>query len=286
MDEAFLDASGCERLFGSPREIGRAIKEAIREELGLVASVGIAPNKFLAKLASDFGKPDGFMVVDSEEVDGFLAPMPVSRLWGVGPAGARAFGKLGIATIGQLRAYSLETLTAHFGQANGPHLWRLARGLDERQVVAEREARSISHETTFERDISDRKMLEAWLLELTEQVAWRLRRHGWKARTVQIKVRFSDFSTITRSQTLECPTDITREFRHAARNILANKVPPGAVRLIGVGVSGFGAGGAEQRSLFEEGGRERQSRLDAAMDAIQERFGRASVRRGRFGPKE
>ena len=202
LDEAFLDVTGSEKLFGSAAEIGQKIKLTVREEIGLVVSVGVAPNKFLAKIASDLNKPDGFLVV--EKVQEFLDPLPVERLWGVGKQSSKVFERLGIRTIGQLRQWPVETLVSRFG-SQGKHLWQLAHGIDDRPVVPEREAKSISHETTFEHDVDDQDVLRAWLADLTEQVGWRLRRHGLRGRTVRLKVRFADFSTITRSQTLSEP---------------------------------------------------------------------------------
>ena len=177
LDEAFLDVTGSEQLFGPAAEIGRKIKQAVRKETGLVVSVGVAPNKFLAKIASDLKKPDGFMVVEPEHVQEFLDPLPVERLWGVGKQGSKVFQRLGIRTIGQLRQWPIDTLISRFG-SQGEHLWQLAHGIDDDPVVPEREAKSISHETTFEQDIDDLDVLRAWLVDLTEQVAWRLRRHG------------------------------------------------------------------------------------------------------------
>ena len=163
LDEAFLDVSGSEQLFGTAAEIGRQIKQAVREETGLVVSVGVAPNKFLAKIASDLKKPDGFLVVEPGQVQEFLDPLPVERLWGVGKQGSKVFQRLGIRTIGQLRQWPMETLRDRFG-SQGEHLWRLAHGIDDNAVVPEREAKSISHETTFEQDLDDLEVLRAWLV--------------------------------------------------------------------------------------------------------------------------
>jgi DNA polymerase-4 len=278
LDEAFLDVSASERLFGPGEAIGRRIKQEIRDELGLVASVGVAPNKFVAKIASDIDKPDGFMVVPPDGVQAFLDPLPVGRLWGVGKVGARAFERLGITTIGQLRAYTPRLLQQHFGNF-AAQLWLLAHGNDERPVVSEQEAKSVSQETTFARDIGDREVLRAWLLDLTGQVAWRLRRQGLKGRTVQIKVRLADFSTLTRAQTLAQPTDITDEIWRAALRLFEQRLPRPLppLRLIGVGVSGFDAAPAAQDDLFAAQGRQRQNRIDAVMDRVAERYGRGSL---------
>ena len=215
LDEAFLDVTGSETLFGTAPEIGRRIKQQIRDEVQLVASVGVAPNKFLAKIASDLQKPDALVVVDARNVQEFLDPLPVGRLWGVGKVTGKVFVRLGIGTIGQLRELPVETLKELFGAA-GEHYWRLAHGIDDRPVVPDREAKSISNETTFAADIDDPEVLRAWLLELVEQVGCRLRRHNLKGRTVELKVRFADFQTVSRSTTLADPTNITQQLWQAA----------------------------------------------------------------------
>ena len=280
LDEAFLDVTGSEQLFGPAAEIGRKIKQVVREETGLVVSVGVAPNKFLAKIASDFKKPDGFMVVEPEHVQEFLDPLPVERLWGVGKQGSKVFQRLGIRTIGQLRQWPMETLKSRFG-SQGEHLWQLAHGIDDDPVVSEREAKSISHETTFEQDIDDLDVLRAWLVDLTEQVGWRLRRHGLRSRVVHLKVRFADFSLITRSQTLPEPTDITHDLWQVADDMLCQRLPAGhlPVRLVGMGVSGLDATGFIQGLLFDQDQRKKQAELDAAADEIRERFGSSALRR-------
>jgi DNA polymerase IV len=280
LDEAFLDVAGSEHLFGPATAIGRQIKEAVRAQTRLVVSVGVAPNKFLAKIASDLGKPDGFVVVEPGGVQAFLDPLPIERLWGVGRQSSKVFGRLGIRTISQLRQWPMQTLVDRFG-AGGEHLWQLAHGRDDRPVVPEREAKSISHETTFVRDIADCEILRAWLLELTEQVAWRMRRHGLRGRTVQLKVRFADFSTITRAQTLPEPTDITDELWQAADALLCQRMPSErpAVRLIGMGVGGFDESGMRQERLFDQEDRQRQSDLDSTADRIRARFGDDALQR-------
>ncbi len=280
LDEAFLDVTGSEQLFGSAVEIGRRIKQAVRNETRLVVSVGVAPNKFLAKIASDFRKPDGFVVVRPEQIREFLDPLPVERLWGVGRQGSKVFERLGIRTIGQLRQWPVDTLTSHFG-VQGEQLWRLAHGLDDRAVVPEREAKSISHETTFAQDIDDQEVLRAWLLGLTEQVAWRLRQHALRGRVVHLKVRFADFSLITRSQTMPEPTDITQGLWEVADELLRRRLPADhlPVRLLGMGVSGFDASGRRQGLLFDQGEQRRQAGLDAVTDRIRDRFGSSALRR-------
>lgn len=280
LDEAFLDVTGSQGLFGPAVEIGRRIKRDIRQELRLVASVGVAPNKFLAKLASDLEKPAGFVVVEPDRVQAFLDPLPIGRLWGVGKVTSKEFDRLGIRTIGQLGQLPVNVLTDLFGAA-GEHYWRLARGLDERRVVPDREAKSISHETTFASDIADLEVLRAWMLELAEQVGRRLRRHKLKGRTVELKVRFADFRTITRSITLAEPTCITQELCQAGVELLSTRLPAShvPVRLLGFGVSGLSSS-PSQSLLFDEGERQKHRQLDKLADSIQERFGRSALARG------
>jgi len=281
LDEAFLDVTGSEPLFGSAVSIGQKIKQDIRDHLKLVASVGVAPNKFLAKIASDLQKPDGFVIVEPGKEQQFLEPLPVSRLWGVGRVTGRIFEKLGIHTIGRLRQVPIELLRHHFGNS-ADHLWNLAHGNDERRVIPEREAKSISHETTFAEDIEDPEVLRAWLLELSEQVGCRMRRHGLKGRTVDLKVRFDDFRTITRAQTLPEATNVTQEIWRAVAQMLAERMPARRlrVRLLGVGMSGLTDRELAQLSLFPEAEHERDSRLDIVTDRIKEKFGPTSLQRG------
>ena len=287
LDEAFLDVTGSEQLFGSAGEIGRKIKKTIRKETGLVVSVGAATNKFLAKIASDIKKPDGFMVVEPGQVQKFLDPLPVERLWGVGKQGSKVFQRLGIRTIGQLRQWPIDALKSRFG-SQGEHLWQLAHGIDNDPVVPEREAKSISHETTFEHDIDNLEVLQAWLVDLTEQVAWRIRRQGLRGWTVHLKVRFADFSLITRSQTLPDSTNITDELWQAADEMLRNRLPSGhlPVRLIGMGVSGFDGTGLVQGFLFGQDERKKQAGLDMATDQIWDKYGQSALRRAAALPHQ
>jgi DNA polymerase IV len=252
-----------------------------------VASVGVAPNKFLAKIASDFQKPDGFVVVEPQDVQAFLDPLPVGRLWGVGRVGNQRLEALGIRTIGQLRRLPVDMLTAQFGSWGEP-LWELAHGQDDRPVVPDHEAKSISHETTFAADIDDQEILRAWLLDLTDQVARRLRRHGLKGRTVQLKLRLADFRLATASQTLPVATNITNELWHAAADLLEQRartlrLP---IRLLGMGVSGLETPGQTQLMLFDEPTRQRNTRLDAVTDAIRDRYGDSAIARAKALKKQ
>ncbi len=255
-------------------------KRAISHETRLVVSGGAARNKSLAKIASDLKKPDGFVVVEHGHVQEFLDPLPVERLWGVGKQGSKVFQRLGIRTIAQLRQWPMESLKCRFG-SHGERLWQLAHGIDDRPVVPEREAKSISHETTFEQDIDDLEVLRAWLVDLTEQVGWRLRRYGLRGRTVHLKVRFADFSTITRSQTLPETTDITHELWQAADELLCQRLPSGhlPVRLLGMGVGGLDDTRLVQGLLFDQDQRKKQADVDAVTDQIRERFGSSALRR-------
>ncbi len=279
LDEAFLDVTGSESLHGPALKIAQDIKHEIRDSLSLVASVGVAPNKFLAKIASDLEKPDGLVVVDPVQIQAFLDPLPVKRLWGVGKVTGKVFEQLGIQTIGQLRQLSVERLQQHFGNS-GLHFWELAHGIDKRAVTPEQEAKSISHEKTFTSDIEDPSLLRAWLLELTEQVTCRLRRHDLKAKTVNLKVRYDDFHTVTRSHTLSAPTNVTEEIWKAA-SMLFDRMPSRQLRLrlLGVGVSNLVQRAKAQLVLFVDAERERQSRLDEVADDIKAKFGSVSLQR-------
>ncbi len=281
LDEAFLDVTQSLKLLGSGEKIALDVKQTIKAELDLIASVGVGPNKFLAKLASDLDKPDGLVVVDPEHVQEFLDPLPVTRIWGVGQSGARALHKLGIETIAQLRVIDLESMRIRFGEW-GEHIWQLAHGIDDRPVVTDHAAKSISHETTFVEDVSDADVLHSILLKLLEQIMWRLRGQNKRARTVQLKLRFSDFKTITRSLSLQQDSDITNDFASAAANLLDKALPKEgyAIRLIGIGVSGLNSGSEQQIDLFDQNEISSQRQLDDITDRINTRYGRGAIRRG------
>jgi len=284
LDEAFLDVTGSQALFGTGADIGRAIKQAIREELQLVASVGVAPNKFVAKIASDLDKPGGFVEVRPDGVQAFLDPLPVGRVWGVGKATCAELERFGIRRIADLRAQPRDWLSERFGRF-GERLYALAQGIDPRPVVPDSAAKSLSHETTFPVDVAEYPILRARLLDLTEQVACRLRRHGRVARSVQIKLRYADFRSITRSRTLPEPTDVTAEIWRATERLLqtALRGESRSVRLVGMGVHELLDPVTEataQPDLFAEPQRRRQREIDRLADAIQSRFGPEGIRRG------
>lgn len=282
LDEAFLDVAGTERLFGDALAVGREIKHRVRTELELVASVGISHNKFLAKLASDLGKPDGFVVIGPAEVDTVLPPLPVDRLWGVGPTTAAELGRLGLRTIGDVRRAGALFLRARLG-ALGDHLDALAHGRDDRRVEPHGEAKSIGAERTFERDLHETADLERELLAIAEEVGTRVRAARVSGRTVQLKVRYHDFRTITRRRTLAAATDVTREIYEAAAALLHERVPlaRARIRLLGIQLSHLGEPDAAQPLLFGEDERRRERRLDRTVDDLRERLGRDSVRRAR-----
>ncbi len=277
LDEAFLDIEGCEALFGPPPDIAVAVKRTILDETGLVASVGVAPNKFLAKIASDLDKPDGLVIVDPNRVIEFLDPLPISRLWGIGKVSEKALRKVGINTVGHVRQLSEQTLTDRFGEV-GSRLWNLSHGIDNRAVVPDREARSISHETTFAVDLTDRDVLRSWLLDLVEQVAERLRRNDLHARTVNLKLRYSNFETITRARSFCDASNSTSQIWEAATELLGRCAENRPIRLIGIGVSNITRSATAQQSLFVE--EQQESKLDSVADSIRARFGRSALKRG------
>jgi DNA polymerase-4 len=287
LDEAFLDVRGCEPLHGPAPDIARQIKERIKAETSLTASVGVAPNKFLAKLASDHGKPDGLVVVRPGDVAAFLVPLPVGRLWGVGARAEKRLHALGVHTVGQLAALPERVLAGHFGEV-GRRVWRLAHGDDDRPVVADREAKSIGTETTFPEDVGDRGVLRTWLLDLVDQLAARLRHEGVRARSVVLKARASDFRTRTRSVSLAEATDLTDALWRAALGLFDRAVTDDVLplRLLGVSAAGLSRDPLVQGHLFEDGSRRRQAALDRAVDAIRDRLGREAIRRGSLLPPD
>ncbi len=280
IDEAFIDLTGTERLLGEPEAVARRIKERIRSELKLTASVGLAPNKFLAKLASDMNKPDGHTVIREQDVDRILPPLPVTKIWGVGKATADRMRTYGIRTIGDLRQKPEAWLRQFFG-SEADRYWRLSRGLDDRPVVTDENAKSIGHEQTFETDVADPEEIRRVMLDQVEQVAARLRRHGMLARGVSLKIRFGHFETISRSTTLPRPTDATAELWDAARAVFG-QWPFQPVRLIGVTAERLSRG-AGQMDLFTDPAHDRQKKLDAVADRINQRYGKRAIRRGGSG---
>jgi DNA polymerase IV len=281
LDEAFLDVRGSVRLFGDAVTIGHSIRGRIREETDLTASVGVAPNKHVAKIASDLEKPDGFVVVRPSEVETFLEDLPIERIWGVGPVAAQRLRGLGLDTIGKLRRASGRSVRGALGRATGVQLMHLARGLDDRDVIPDGVPVSVGHETTFGTDTADREFLEATMLRLTEGVCARMRSRGLAGVTITLKVRFESFETLTRRVTLSDPTDLDVEIFREARRLLRNRVPLDRrkVRLIGISVSGFAEGGERQLDLFECRNRDKMARSTEAVDRIRGRLGRDAIMR-------
>ena len=275
LDEAFLDVGGAVRLFGPPPEIARQVRARILEETSLVCSVGVAPNKFLAKLASAAAKPDGVVVVPADAVHAFLDPLPVDALWGVGEKTHEVLARLGIRTVAELAATSLAVLERVLGEQSARHLAALARGEDDRSVVPYEAPKSVSHEETFERDVDDDEDVLREVLRLSHRVAARLRADGYRARTVTLKVRLSNFTTLTRSRTLPDPTD-SAEVLHRVGGELYRGLPFARrrIRLLGVAATGLVSAGAEQLALYRAG---RWSEAERALDRIEARFGRGTA---------
>jgi len=277
IDEAFLDVTGCERLWGSPERIGRDIQKRIKEEIGLPASVGVASNKLVAKVASGLRKPLGFVVVPCGQEAAFLAPMPVERIWGVGEVTAQALRDMGVRTIGELARVPLEVLKAEFGR-QGASMYKHARGIDDSAVEMGQSPKSIGHERTFAHDTADIDEIGRCLLGLAEKTAARLRRHGLRARVVTLKLRYKDFRTVTRRATLAKATDLVEVLYLEASELLKREIRAGAeIRLVGISAGGLVEGGY-QLSLF--GGDElRLRRLSKVVDDIRDRYGDGAIRR-------
>ncbi len=281
LDEAFLDVSGLRHHYPDPVAIGTEIRARLRADLGLPASVGIAANKFLAKLASEAAKPDGLRLVPADEALDFLHPLPVRSLWGVGEATHAALERLGVQTVGDLAEIPPATLRKHLGQAAGTHLHDLAWARDQRPVVPGSVAKSISVEQTYERDLRGWEAVEGELLRHADRLAGRLRSAGVAGRTVTVKIRFADFATITRSVTLGTATDVARDLYRAARNVLLNlDLETEPVRLVGLGATAL-TSATDPRQLAVD----RPAKWDdlaGAVDEVRERYGTGSIRPARI----
>ena len=278
IDEAFLDVTGSQALFGDGETIARRVKAAIQDETELTASVGVATTKLVAKVGSDLRKPDGLVVVAPGDEATFLAPLPISRLWGVGVPTATALRDYGVTTIGDLAALDPEVLERRFGKF-GSALAQRARGVDPDTVHGPADAKSIGHEHTFDVDTSDRDVIERTLLAMADGVSSRLRASGVKAGTVTVKIRDSSFRTITRQRTLPEPTDLTEPIWTAAVELARPEVRGIRVRLVGVTASNLGS--SDQLSLFERSDAPRR-RVVEAVDDIRRRFGERSLTRARL----
>ncbi|HLL88563.1 MAG TPA: DNA polymerase IV [Tepidisphaeraceae bacterium] len=283
IDEAFLDVTASQPLHGPAEQIAAKIRADVRRETKLTCSVGVAPNKFLAKLASDLDKPDGLTIVRPEFVDSLLPPLAVTKIYGVGPSTARRLAGLGIKTIGDLRTIALPVLERRVGTDEAAHYRRLAFGIDDRPVEPDREAKSIGQEQTFGTDLADPQAVRDVMLEQSEEVAARVRRNKLVARSVTVKIRFGDFQTITRRTTLPQPTDETATVWAAARELFdawaATAFAP--VRLIGVTAAQLApaGGAAAQLELFPDPKQQKRKQIDSAVDAINAKFGKNVVHR-------
>ena len=278
IDEAFLDVTGSRELFGDGEEIARLIKAAVREEVGLTISVGVATTKLVAKIASDLRKPDGLVVVPPGDEAGFLAPLPISRLWGVGEKTAVVLADYGVRTIGDLAALAPDVVIRRFGKHGGSLVER-ARGIDADPVHLGDPAKSVGHEHTFDADTRDPELIERTLLGMADGVAGRLRSAGVRASTVAVKIRDSSFRTITRQRTLPEPTDMTEPIFHAALELARPEVRGIRVRLLGVTASNLGE--REQLGLFPTDDPRHRAAIEAA-DALRRRYGEGAVTRGRL----
>lgn len=294
IDEAFLDATGLERLFGPVEQLGRGIKLAVKERTGLTCSVGAAPVKFLAKIASDLNKPDGLSILYPEAIPAFLAALPLAKIPGLGPQTLKIIRGLGVNTAGEAQSLSEEFWSRRFGKM-GQVIFERCRGVDPREVEPYTEAKSESAENTLDHDTGDLEELKAWLLRQAERVGASLRRHGYRGRTITLKVKYADFKQITRSYSLKKPTNATRAIYEVAARLLDELAPSAKIRLIGVGVSNFGEEREEamltlpgilpekpDRLMPDNLDETREASLDKALDELRRRFGPEAVVRGRL----
>lgn len=277
IDEAFLDVRGARRLWGSPGQIARMLRARVREETGLVCSVGAAATKHVAKMASTISKPDGLLIVPEAATAAFLAPRPVRALWGVGPKASESLASRGIHTVADILDTPRDVLYRALGVAMGDRVSNLARGIDAREVDTVRVEKSIGHEETFLHDIGDPRILRSELRRLADRVGARLRHGGWEASTIAIKVRFSDFTTISRSQTLGEPTAVGQRIGDAAHELFAPVEISLPVRLIGVRAEKLRPAGGSMMALWDDD--EEWRRVEGALDGAAARFGKGAVTR-------
>jgi DNA polymerase IV len=278
LDEAFLDVSGAVRRLGPPTRIGELIRARIRDDQRITCSVGVAANKFVAKLASTTAKPDGLLVVPRDGVIEFLHPLPVGALWGVGEKTAQQLSRLGLRTVGDLAQMPVGTLERALGPAVGRHLAALAWGRDRRSVIPDESDKSVGAEETFGADVDDHAVVRREMLRLSQRVAARLRSGGWRGRTVSIKVRFADFTTISRSRTVRDPTDVAREIYSVASDLYAALgLDRARIRLVGVRVEGLVESSRVETQLLLDAPEHGWREAEQAMDRARERFGSGSI---------
>lgn len=280
LDEAFLDVTGLRRHFDSPVQVGRAVRQRIREVVELPASVGVASSKFLSKLASERAKPDGLKHIPKATELDFLHVLPVESLWGVGPATLAGLQRLGVVTIGDLAAIPESSLKSTLGPTQGAHLLQLANAIDVRPVESQTGAKSISVEETYPEDLTGRDLVEAALMAHAQRLSTRLRRAGLAGRTISLKVRFSDFTTVTRSQTYDSGVTEPRELYKASLILLGQVRSPHGVRLLGLSASGFESGAAHKQISFDSN--DAWHRLAGAVADVEDKFGPGSVEQARI----
>jgi nucleotidyltransferase/DNA polymerase involved in DNA repair len=283
IDEAFLDLSGTERLLGPPPEVARKIKAAILAGVGITCSVGIGPNKLIAKIASDLEKPDGLTIITSDQIAERLYPLPVSKLWGVGPVTYEKLRRQGIATIGDFAARGPNEVCSILGEF-GLSLLEWAKGCDDRRVLdeeSETDEKSISHELTLEQDVSDLEYIQSLILSLAEKVVIRMQKQGWLAGTAVLRVRFANFETITRQKALAKPTDDLREIYETVRQLVPTKaVAAKRVRLVGVRVTKLTHRSHDgQTELFSKSDDTKRERLDSSLKKLRDQFGDVVITR-------
>lgn len=277
IDEAFLDVQGCERLYGSAVEIAQKIKSEVKSETDLTISVGVSINKFLAKLASDYDKPDGLTVIKKDDVKNFMRNLDINKIWGVGDVFAAKLAEEKIYKASDIWPYSLEELQRRYGKA-GVKLFFLSRGIDKRKVKSRSEIKSVSHEETFADNISDREKLFAYLFKMSEKVSFRLHSNSLKGGTVFIKVRYADFSTYSRQKSLKVAVNSSEEIYQRAKELLTqNNLLKKPLRLLGIGVSNLCQEGKEQLNLFSDG----EDRLDKTIDELKRKYGFEKISRAR-----
>ena len=283
LDEAFLDVAGAVRRLGSPARIGELIRARVASECHITCSVGVASTKFIAKLASTRIKPDGLLVVPKEKVIAFLHPLPVSSLWGVGERTEEQLNRLGLRTVGDIANTPVGTLQRALGKAAGEKLYELSWGRDPRTVQPDEQEKSIGNEETFARDIDDPKYIKAELLRLSEKVAARLRSHEYVGRTVALKVRFADFTTITRSKTVDNPTDVAKEIYAIVAELYdALHLQRARIRLVGVRMEGLVEAATASRQLLLDAPEHGWREAEVAVDHLTARFGKGAVRPARL----
>jgi DNA polymerase-4 len=279
IDEAFLDVQGVRKLWGSPGQIAQLVRARVATEVGITCSVGVAATKHVAKIASTLSKPDGLMIVPLANTLDFLAPLSVRAIWGVGPKAAEALEARAIRTIQDLRDTPTKVLEKVVGVASAARLSQLARGEDPREVETDRVEKSISHEETFSHDVADREVLRAELLRLADRVAARLRRADWEALGVSIKVRFEDFTTVSRSQTLSEPSAVGQRIGEVAQQLFETIGRTDRVRLIGVRADRLQSAGGGAIGLWDDD--QDWRKLESALDDARERFGTEAISRAR-----